>query len=84
MLTPGGHIAGIINPPRPEAKFWANEELPADADQWLSGADEVRSTWWDDWAKWVRPRSGPLRLPPALGNAEYPAMEDAPGTYVRG
>jgi polyhydroxyalkanoate synthase len=84
VLTPGGHIAGIINPPRPEAKFWANEEFPADPDQWLSGADEVRSTWWDDWAKWVRPRSGPLRLPPALGNAEYPAMEDAPGTYVRG
>jgi polyhydroxyalkanoate synthase len=84
VLTPGGHIAGIINPPRPEAKFWANEEFPADPDQWLSGADEVGSTWWDDWAKWVRPRSGPLRVPPPLGNAEYPAMEDAPGTYVLG
>ena len=28
VLTPGGHIAGIINPPRPEAKFWANERAP--------------------------------------------------------
>jgi polyhydroxyalkanoate synthase len=84
VLTPGGHIAGIINPPRPEAKFWVNEDLPPDPDQWLAGAGEVTRTWWDDWVKWVRPRSGPLRVPPPMGNADYPAEEEAPGTYVLG
>jgi polyhydroxyalkanoate synthase len=84
VLSSGGHIAGIINPPRPQSKFWANEELPADADQWLAGADEVGETWWNDWVKWVRPRSGKLTATPPLGNADYPAGVPAPGTYVLG
>jgi polyhydroxyalkanoate synthase len=84
VLSSGGHSAGIINPPRPGAKLWTNEELPVDPDQWRAGAVEVAATWWDDWANWVRPRSGALRTPPPVGNAAYPAGEEAPGTYVRG
>ncbi|MGA3220470.1 MAG: alpha/beta fold hydrolase, partial [Acidimicrobiales bacterium] len=84
VLSSGGHIAGIINPPRPQSKMWTNEELPADPDQWRAGAQEVAGTWWEDWVAWLRPRSGALRTTPPMGNAAYPAGEEAPGTYVRG
>jgi len=84
VLTSGGHIAGIINPPRPEAKYWANEDLPADPDQWLAGAQQVAGAWWDDWATWARARSGSLRVPPPMGNDDYPAGDPAPGAYVFG
>ena len=41
-LSSAGHIAGIVNPPSPKAKLWTNDELPTDADEWLSGAKRVR------------------------------------------
>jgi polyhydroxyalkanoate synthase len=84
VLTSGGHVAGIVNPPSPKSLLWTNEDLPADPDQWRSGAHEVAGTWWDDWLDWVRPRSGNLGPPPPMGNKRYPAGENAPGTYVKG
>jgi polyhydroxyalkanoate synthase len=84
VLTSGGHIAGIINPPNPKAKLWTNDALPASPDDWLSSAAEVAGTWWDDWLAWVLPRSGGRRTPPAMGNERYPAGEESPGSYVRG
>ena len=29
VLSPSGHIAGIVNPPSPKAKHWTNSDLPA-------------------------------------------------------
>ena len=84
VLTSGGHVAGIVNPPSSKSRLWTNEDLPADPDQWRAGAHEVAGTWWDDWLDWVRPRSGNLVPPPPMGNKRYPAGEDAPGTYVKG
>lgn len=84
VLTSGGHIAGVVNPPRPQSKLWTNEDLPPDPDQWLAGAEEVADTWWNDWAAWIGQRSGEQQAPPPIGNKRYPAGVEAPGTYVRG
>jgi polyhydroxyalkanoate synthase len=84
VLTSGGHVAGIVNPPSSKSQLWTNEDLPADPDQWRAGAHEVAGTWWDDWLDWVRTRSGNLGPPPPMGNKRYPAGENAPGTYVKG
>jgi polyhydroxyalkanoate synthase subunit PhaC len=83
VLSSSGHIAGIVNPPSPKARFWANEVLPLDPDEWRRGAAEHADTWWNDWITWILPRSGDLRTPPAFGNANYPPLGPAPGTYVR-
>ena len=48
VLTSGGHVAGIVNPPSPKSKLWTNEELPAYPDQWLADAKETADTWWND------------------------------------
>jgi polyhydroxyalkanoate synthase len=84
VLSSSGHIAGIVNPPNPKSKLWTNDELPADADEWLSGTTETRETWWNDWLEWIVPRSGDMRTPPPMGSKAHPVLGPAPGTYVRG
>ncbi len=83
VLTSAGHIAGIVNPPSPKVRLWTNAELPADPERWMGGATEHHDTWWNDWADWIAERAGAMRVPPSMGNASYPVLGDAPGTYVR-
>ncbi|HLG66520.1 MAG TPA: alpha/beta fold hydrolase [Acidimicrobiales bacterium] len=84
VLSSSGHIAGIVNPPSPKARYWTNDVLPADPEEWLRAATEHADTWWNDWPEWIIPRSGELRDPPAFGSANHPPLGPAPGTYVRG
>jgi polyhydroxyalkanoate synthase len=83
VMTSGGHIAGIVNPPSPKVRLWTNDELPRDADEWRAGAVEHRDTWWSDWASWLADRGGELRTAPPVGSERHPPLEDAPGRYVR-
>jgi polyhydroxyalkanoate synthase len=78
VLTSGGHIAGMVSPPgSAKASYRTGEELPADPEEWLSGAERVEGSWWEDWAAWAAARSGDRVGPP-----ELPAGEPAPGRYV--
>ncbi len=84
VLGGSGHIAGVVNPP-PGKKYghWTNASMPASPDEWFAGAEQHASSWWDDWAAWVKPHAGkrvPARHP---GDGALAAIEDAPGTYVR-
>lgn len=83
VMTSGGHIAGIVNPPHSKARLWTNDDLPADPDAWHTDATEHRDSWWNDWSTWIASRAGELRIPPSLGNSTYPVLGDAPGDYVR-
>ncbi len=50
---------------------------------WLEGAQEHPGSWWPDWHRWLRPKSGAkvaARVPGAGGLA---ALEAAPGSYVK-
>ncbi|HEY6533973.1 MAG TPA: alpha/beta fold hydrolase [Acidimicrobiales bacterium] len=83
VLSSAGHIAAIINPPGPKAKLWANDELPADHDEWKAGAVLEQRSWWDDWTDWLSSRAGDLVAPPAhLGSELHPPIAEAPGAYV--
>lgn len=85
VLSGGGHIAGIVNPPRPKSEYWANDVTPADPDQWLSGATHHAQTWWEDWSRWIGERAGAkVPAPKKLGSRAHPPQEEAPGTYVHG
>lgn len=84
VLSTSGHIAGIVNPPSPKAKYWTNEALPADPEEWKAGAELHDGTWWDDWIEWIDGQGGPMTAAPRqLGNEAYPPLEPAPGKYVR-
>ncbi len=83
ILTGGGHIAGIVNPPAEKKRaYWVKDDGVTDPDKWLDGATQHDGSWWEDWLAWLKKRSGRLAAPPTMGNEEYPALMAAPGSYV--
>ncbi len=84
VVSQSGHIAGIVNPvSRNKYGHYVNEDLKLDADAWMNGAEFTQGSWWPRWEDWLKKRSGkqvPARDP---GNKAYPALEAAPGQYVR-
>jgi len=85
VLGASGHIAGVINPPaKKKRSHWTNDALPESAHEWLAGAQEHPGSWWPDWMAWLGRHAGQKRAASAtLGNAHYPAIEPAPGRYVK-
>jgi polyhydroxyalkanoate synthase len=84
VLGASGHIAGVINPAsKNKRSYWVNEDVKADADSWMAAADERNGSWWSDWAAWLKPLAGAQRAPRQPGSAAYPALEPAPGRYVK-
>ena len=84
-LSSSGHILGIVNPPvkPPKRQYWVAQARRSDtAEGWRGTAVQNAGSWWDDWMAWLTPQAGELVEPaPASGEA-YPALADAPGTYV--
>jgi polyhydroxyalkanoate synthase subunit PhaC len=87
LLAGSGHIAGVVNPPSANKyRYWTCTEEQPSLDAFRAAAMETKGSWWPDWMDWIRsqdagtvPASGP-RVP---GHGAYPAIEDAPGRYVR-
>jgi polyhydroxyalkanoate synthase len=84
VLTSSGHIAGIVNPPDSKRRYWTNDDLPDDPEEWRAAATVHEGSWWEDWTAWMATRSGKRIKPPPTGSAEYPPIADAPGEYVHG
>ena len=84
VLSSGGHIAGIVNPPSPKSWYETAENNPADPAQWRKDAQRHAGSWWEDWTAWAAARAGDTAAPPPMGSRRYPALGEAPGDYVRG
>ena len=87
VLSQSGHMQAILNPPgNPKAKYFVQKKkgkLPATAEEWLKGTEEVAGSWWPFWMEWVQARSGDkIPAPKQVGSANHPPMEAAPGLYV--
>ena len=85
VLSSSGHILGIINPVvnPPKREYWvANTERHDSAEEWQERAEQRAGSWWEDWMAWLKPQSGEQGKPPAVASKTYPALADAPGTYV--
>jgi len=90
VLTTGGHNAGIISEPgHPNRSFRISgrhdHEAYLDPETWAASAERREGSWWPAWFDWLAGHSAPAVAPPALGAPArgYPALADAPGTYVR-
>ncbi len=87
-LTSGGHNAGIVNPPTPDSKrrYQLLKRKAGGAylapDEWQAAAPTHAGSWWPAWQQWLAERSGLHVEPPRMGDAKYPAIADAPGSYV--
>ena len=84
VLSSGGHIAGIVNPPGPKSWYQVGEHYPESPAQWREAAQRHSGSWWEDWTAWADTRAGRLGPPPPMGSKRYPALGEAPGDYVRG
>ncbi len=86
VLSNSGHIQALLNPPgNPKAKYFVNETLPSQAEEWLATAQPREGSWWPLWAEWLGERSGAKKAAPKrLGNTAFPSLEKAPGSYVFG
>lgn len=85
VLGASGHIAGVVNPAsKNKRNYWADGTTSADAEQWLATAKSVPGSWWTHWSEWLASKRGasvPARA--QMGNGQYPAIETAPGRYVK-
>jgi len=84
VLSSGGHLQSMLSAPgNPKAGFHINPQRPSDPDAWLAGGAEHSGSWWEHWRTWIRKRSGTTKKAPAMvGNADYPQLHEAPGTYI--
>ena len=82
VLSNGGHIAGIVNPPGPKAWFLSSDDNPTSADDWMQAATRTNESWWIDWANWSSEHAGPMVAPPKIGSSEYKVLGNGPGEYV--
>jgi len=87
VLAGSGHIAGVVNPPAAgKYQYWTNEAKAETLDEFLAGARETRGSWWPDWIEWIAalaPRRVAAKGARIPGGGKLPAIEDAPGRYVR-
>lgn len=84
VLAGSGHIAGVVNPPaKMKYQHWVGETPAGEFTDWLTAAEERPGSWWPDWRAWLAAADAtavPARTP---GDGPYPALEDAPGSYVK-
>lgn len=85
VLSGGGHIQHLVNPPgNPKAYYRTGPTPGPDSEAWLAGSEQQSGTWWTHWAEWVQARSGAeVPAPAQLGSTTHPPLEAAPGRYVR-
>jgi polyhydroxyalkanoate synthase len=86
VLCSSGHIQSLVNPAGGTRMSYSVGGPPGpDPDEWAASATSHTGSWWEHWATWVAPRSGPPRPAPELrGDDDHPVLAPAPGTYVFG
>jgi polyhydroxyalkanoate synthase len=88
VLAGSGHIAGVVNPPEAQKyQYWVNEDKVDTLEAFIEGAREVKGSWWPDWVQWIDRKSDgkiPAKGARIPGKGKLKAIEDAPGSYVKG
>lgn len=87
MLAGSGHIAGVVNhPDAGKYQYWTNAQEQRSLEDFIGGAEEHPGSWWPYWLQWLEKQAPEkvaakgARIP---GKGDKPAIEDAPGSYVR-
>ncbi len=87
VLAGSGHIAGVVNPPAAHKyQYWTGPKNAASLEDFVAAAKEHPGSWWTDWIAWIedldatKVKAIGVRKP---GGKANPAIEDAPGRYVK-
>jgi polyhydroxyalkanoate synthase len=88
VLAGSGHIAGVVNPPEAQKyQYWTNDQKVSTLDEFVAGANETKGSWWPDWIQWIgalAEKKVPAKGARVPGKGKLKAIEDAPGSYVKG
>jgi polyhydroxyalkanoate synthase len=89
VLAGGGHNTGIVSEPGGRSRGYRvmarqGDGKYVDPDAYLAQATQKDGSWWLEWRAWLERRSGEPVAPPPCGapGGGYPALAEAPGTYV--
>ncbi|MCL2076015.1 MAG: alpha/beta fold hydrolase [Betaproteobacteria bacterium] len=85
VLSTSGHIFGIVNPPvkPPKRAYWSGDPQSNErCEDWMKRSPRKEGSWWEEWTVWLSNRGGEMIDAPQVANRKYPALCDAPGTYV--
>jgi polyhydroxyalkanoate synthase len=89
VLAGGGHNTGIVSEPGGRSRGYRvmtrqGDGKYVDPDAYLAQATQKDGSWWVEWRAWLERRSGEPVAPPPCGapGGGYPALAEAPGTYV--
>ena len=84
VVAGSGHIAGVVNPPsKVKYQYWTGPKPEGALEDWLKQTQEHPGSWWPHWFAWLEkqaPKRVKAREP---GEGKLPALEDAPGSYVK-
>lgn len=84
IVAGSGHIAGVVNPPgKVKYQYWTGGKAEGSYESWMAKAQEHPGSWWPHWFAWLErqaPKKVKAREP---GGGKLPALEDAPGSYVK-
>jgi polyhydroxyalkanoate synthase len=84
VLSASGHIAGVVNPPvRNKYEYWTNEKIEGPLTAWQAHAENHKGSWWPNWQNWLNGLNSGKVSARKPGSANYPPIEDAPGSYVK-
>jgi len=87
VLTSGGHNAGVVSEPGHAGRHFRiarrdGRQPYVAPEQWQAATPQQDCSWWPAYAAWIADHSGAEVAPPSLGSARFPALDDAPGSYV--
>jgi polyhydroxyalkanoate synthase len=85
VLSTGGHIQALINPPGPGSRsgYRIAPANPPALEDWEARASHQSGSWWSDYGRWLGARSGArVPAPRRLGSAVHRPSAPAPGAYV--
>ncbi|MBN9795579.1 poly-beta-hydroxybutyrate polymerase [Pseudonocardia sp. TMWB2A] len=84
-LSSSGHVASLVNPPGNPRSSFSMGPAEGTAAEWDAAHSARTGSWWEGWAEWVSTTSpsAERRAPRALGDDLHPALDPAPGRYVR-
>jgi polyhydroxyalkanoate synthase len=87
LLTSGGHNAGIITgPAHPKRRYrvrtWHDTSDTLTPAEWMENTPPQPGSWWPVWQQWLASHSSGRVAARQPGSPGYPALADAPGSYV--
>jgi polyhydroxyalkanoate synthase subunit PhaC len=89
LLTSGGHNAGVVSEPGRNDRHFrvatkTEKDHYIDPDTWLTQAPTRQGSWWPEFVRWLKDRSGQPTEPPGMGAPQrgLVPLAPAPGVYV--